>query len=275
MFLKPLVIISALLCWLLASPAWAQDKINLHLKWYHKFQFAGYYAAQQQGYFQEEDLKVKLIEGGPLTNHLHQLINGSSQYATLGSESITSLSVGSPVVILASIFQHAPEVLISLKSSGITNISQLEGKVLMLADKSIAGQIEAMLLRNSLTPHNYTRYTYDGNVKNLANGTVQAMYGYLSNEPYQLKQLGHDVNVFSPQDFDIDFYGDSLATTQDELKNHPQRVASVRRAVIRGWRYALDNPEETISYILSLKTNNPLPFGSLVFYLIFANLKYQ
>lgn len=260
MFLKPLVIISALLCWSFASTVWAQDKINIHLKWYHKFQFAGYYAAQQQGYFQEENLKVTLIEGGPLTNHLHQLINGSSQYATLGSESITSLAVGSPVVILASIFQHAPEVLITLKSSGIKDISQLKGKVLMLADKSIAGQVEAMLLRNSLTPHNYTRYTYDGNVKNLANGTVQAMYGYLSNEPYQLKQLGHEVNVFSPQDFDIDFYGDSLATTKDELKNHPHRVAGVRRAVIRGWRYALDNPEEIISYILSLKTNNPLPF---------------
>lgn len=262
MFLKPLVIISALLCWSFASTVWAQDKINIHLKWYHKFQFAGYYAAQQQGYFQEENLKVTLIEGGPLTNHLHQLINGSSQYATLGSESITSLAVGSPVVILASIFQHAPEVLITLKSSGIKDISQLKGKVLMLADKSIAGQVEAMLLRNSLTPHNYTRYTYDGNVKNLANGTVQAMYGYLSNEPYQLKQLGHEVNVFSPQDFDIDFYGDSLATTKDELKNHPHRVAGVRRAVIRGWRYALDNPEEIISYILSLKTNNPLPFDS-------------
>lgn len=262
MFLKPLVIISALLCWSFASTVWAQDKINIHLKWYHKFQFAGYYAAQQQGYFQEENLKVTLIEGGPLTNHLHQLINGSSQYATLGSESITSLAVGSPVVILASIFQHAPEVLITLKSSGIKDISQLEGKVLMLADKSIAGQVEAMLLRNSLTPHNYTRYTYDGNVKNLANGTVQAMYGYLSNEPYQLKQLGHEVNVFSPQDFDIDFYGDSLATTKDELENHPHRVAGVRRAVIRGWRYALDNPEEIISYILSLKTNNPLPFDS-------------
>jgi len=203
---------------------------------------------------------VKLVEGGPLTNHLHQLINGSSQYATLGSESITSLALGSPVVIVAPIFQHAPEVIMTLKSSGIKNIGQLEGKVLMLADKSIAGQVEAMLLRNSLTPHNYTRYIYDGNVKNLADNTVQAMYGYISNEPYQLKQLGHDVNIFSPQDYDIDFYGDSLATTKDELKNHPQRVAGVRRAVIRGWRYAVDHPEEIISHILSLKSDNPLPF---------------
>ena len=203
---------------------------------------------------------MKLVEGGPLTNHLHQLINGSSQYATLGSESITSLALGSPVVIVAPIFQHAPEVIMTLKSSGIKNIGQLEGKVLMLADKSIAGQVEAMLLRNSLTPHNYTRYIYDGNVKNLADNTVQAMYGYISNEPYQLKQLGHDVNIFSPQDYDIDFYGDSLATTKDELKNHPQRVAGVRRAVIRGWRYAVDHPEEIISHILSLKSDNPLPF---------------
>jgi len=60
-----------LLLLILGSPWVMSEDISIHLKWYHKYQFAGYYAAQQQGYFQDEDLTVRLIEGGPNTNHLH------------------------------------------------------------------------------------------------------------------------------------------------------------------------------------------------------------
>ena len=236
------------------------EEITIQFKWYNKFQFAGYHAAQHQGYFEEEGLTVTLLEGGPHINHLHHLINDSSQYVTLGSESINSLALGSPVIIVASVFQHSPEVLMTLKKREITEIAQFKDENLMLADSSISGQIEAMLIKNALMPTDYRKQPYDGDVNKLIDQTVLAMYGYVSNEPYQLYQLGHAVDIFAPQDYGIDFYGDSLATTQSELDNHPERVASVRRAVIRGWNYALEHQEEIIDYILSLPTINPMPY---------------
>jgi diguanylate cyclase (GGDEF)-like protein len=237
------------------------DDISIHLKWYNKFQFAGYYAAQQQGYFTDEGHNVRLIEGGPDTNHLHQLINGSSQYAVLGSEALGSLALGSPVIIVASIFQHAPEVLMTLKSSKVKSIKALQGKRLMLANNNISGQIDAMLLKNLLTPEDYQLSAYDGDVKKLANESVFAMYGYISNEPYLLQQLGYPVDLFRPQDYGINFYGDHFTTTQDELDNYPERVAAMRRAVIRGWSYALEHPDSIIEYTMSLPSKNPLPYN--------------
>lgn len=257
-FFKPLIY--TVLLTLLTPFVFAKD-IAIHLKWYHKFQFAGYYAAEMQGYFAEEGLNVNLIEGGPTKNHLHQLINHSTEYAVLGSESLNSLAVDSPIIIVASIFQHAPEVLITLKSSKAKHISDLKSKMLMLADPSIAGHIEAMLLRNNLEPGDYQKFGYDGDVNKLVDGRVFAMYGYISNEPYQLKQLGYDVDIFRPQEFDIDFYGDSLATSQYELDANPERVAAVRSAVIRGWNYAIEHPEEIIEHILKRPTTNPMPFN--------------
>lgn len=236
------------------------EDISIHLKWYHKYQFAGYYAAQQQGYFQDEDLTVRLIEGGPNTNHLHQLINGSSQYAVLGSEALGSLALGSPIIIVASIFQHAPELLMTLRSNQVESIQDLRGKSLMLANGEIAGQIPAMLLKNNLTSKDYLRANYDGDVTRLANGAVFAMYGYISNEPFLLQEMGYEVDYFRPQDYGINFYGDNLATNQSELDNNPGRVAAIRRAVIRGWSYALNHPKEIIHYILSLPTKNPQPY---------------
>jgi EAL domain-containing protein (putative c-di-GMP-specific phosphodiesterase class I)/ABC-type nitrate/sulfonate/bicarbonate transport system substrate-binding protein/GGDEF domain-containing protein len=237
------------------------EEVSIHLKWYHKFQFAGYYAAQQQGYFADEGYNVTLIEGGPGTNHLHQLINSSSQYAVLGSEALNSFALGSPIIIVASIFQHSPEVLMTLKSSQAKSINDLAGKSLMLANNSISGQIEAMLIKNLLTPDSYQTFNYDGDVRKLADGSVFAMYGYISNEPYQLLQIGAPVDLFRPQDYGIYFYGDSLATTQDELNNNPKRVAAMRRAVIRGWNYALKHPATIITHILTLPTKNPHPYN--------------
>jgi diguanylate cyclase (GGDEF)-like protein len=237
------------------------DDISIHLKWYNKFQFAGYYAAQQQGYFTDEGHNVRLIEGGPDTNHLHQLINGSSQYAVLGSEALDSLSLGSPVIIVASIFQHAPEVLMTLKSNKVESIKALKGKRLMLADNHISGQINAMLLKNLLRPEDYQLSAYDGNVRKLANGSVFAMYGYISNQPYLLQQLGYPVDVFRPQDYGINFYGDNFTTTQYELDNYPERIAAMRRAIIRGWNYALEHPDSIIEYTMSLPSKNPQPYN--------------
>jgi diguanylate cyclase (GGDEF)-like protein len=237
------------------------DDISIHLKWYNKFQFAGYYAAQQQGYFTDEGYNVRLIEGGPATDHVYQLINGSSQYAVLGSEALDSLSLGSPVIIVASIFQHSPEVLMTLTSSKAESIKALEGKRLMLADNSISGQINAMLLKNLLTPKDYQLSASDGDVRKLANKSVFAMYGYISNEPYLLQQLGYPVDLFRPQDYGINFYGDNFTTTQYELDNYPERVAAMRRAVIRGWSYALEHPDSIIAYTMSLPSKNPLPYN--------------
>jgi diguanylate cyclase (GGDEF)-like protein len=236
------------------------DDISIHLKWYNKFQFAGYYAAQQQGYFTDEGLNVRLIEGGPGTNHLHHLINGSSQYAVLGSEALASLSLGSPVIIVASIFQHAPEVLMTLKSNKVESIKALKGKRLMLANNYIAGQINAMLSKNLLIPEDYQLSAYDGDVSKLANGSVFAMYGYISNEPYLLQQLGYSVDIFRPQDYGINFYGDNFTTTRYELDNYPERVAAMRRAIIRGWSYALEHPDSIIDYTMSLPSKNPQPY---------------
>ncbi len=238
----------------------AADKITIQLKWYHKYQFAGYYAAQFKGYFEQEGLQVDLIEGGPAVNPQHQLINNQAQYATLGSEVVKSFAVGAPFIIVSSIYQHSPEVLITLESAKVTELSDLRGQAIMLNSDEVAGQIMAMLAQNGLRQGDYQAFKYDGNINLLADQTVAAIYGYISNEPYLLQQMGYPNRVFAPQDYGFDFYGDSLVTTQSELAEHPKRIEMVRRAVIRGWNYALENPQEVIDYILTLESKNPVPY---------------
>jgi two-component system sensor histidine kinase EvgS len=59
-----------------------------------------------------------------------------------------------------------------------------------------------------------------------------------------------EVNIIDPRDYGIDFFGDNLFATEKEIKEHPERIEEIIRAVKRGWQYALDHPEEIVDLIL-------------------------
>ena len=93
--------------------------------------------------------------------------------------------------------------------------------------------------------------------EDLINGSVDAISGYITDQPFALEQQGIAVNVINPRDYGIDFYGDNLFTTEQEIQQHPDRVEKIIRATIKGWQYALNHPEEIIDHIL-LKYNPAL-----------------
>ena len=61
---------------LLPLPATALEQVALQLKWKHQFQFAGYYAAQEKGYYRDAGLEVELREAGPETDPVGEVLGG-------------------------------------------------------------------------------------------------------------------------------------------------------------------------------------------------------
>ena len=87
---------------------------------------------------------------------------------------------------------------------------------------------------------------------------MDAFNSYLSNEPYFLKQQGVEFTVLNPRNYGVDFYSDILFTTEDELKQHPERVKAFRQASLEGWYYAMDHPQEIIDCCsTNTKSTNP------------------
>jgi ABC-type nitrate/sulfonate/bicarbonate transport system substrate-binding protein len=66
-----------------------------------------------------------------------------------------------------------------------------------------------------------------------------------------LQQAGIDYQMFSPRSAGIDFYGDNLFTSEQQISDHPERVKAFREASFRGWQYAMNHPEEVIEMILA------------------------
>ncbi|QKI89324.1 diguanylate cyclase [Thiomicrorhabdus xiamenensis] len=232
------------------KPATSLDKVVLQLKWLHQFQFAGYYAAQKEGYFAERGLDVEIRERDLEKNNIQQVLNGEAQYGIADSILMLYQAKGNPLVIVAPIFQHSPQTLITLKSSGIDSPYQLEGKSVAFYQKDTDGFAVLAMANHLGIELNLQRLHHKTDPGVLVRGEVDVYAGYLTNEPYYLYQQGIEVNLIKPMNYGIDLYGDMLFTSRKELQEHPERVAAMRKAVIKGWQYALQNKREIAQYIL-------------------------
>ncbi len=234
-----------------ATQASQQEVVSIQLRWHHQFQFAGYYAAIEKGFYQEEGLEVRLRSGDPEHQPVAELLSGEVQYAEGNSEVLYQRLQGKPLVALASIFQHSPSVLLTLESSGIRSVHDLVGKKVMLADNNQDADFLTMLLNEGISPAQVNIIPSSYQLEDLISGKVDAFNAYTSNEPYILQQKNIPYNVIDPLTYSVDFYSDIFFTSEQELQAHPERVAAMRRATLKGWRYALQHPEEIIELLKS------------------------
>lgn len=226
------------------------QKVVLQLKWLHQFQFAGYYAAQKQGYFADEGLDVEIRERDLRQNNIDQVLDGDAQYGIADSVLLLYQAKQKPIVIIAPIFQHSPQALITLKSSGLDSPYKLNNKRIAFYPKDTDGfSILAMSHQIGLSTM-LDRVFMKTDPSMLIRGEADAYAGYLTNEPYYFLKQGIEINVIKPMNYGIDLYGDMLFTTKEEVQNHPERVAAFRKATIKGWRYALAHKREMAQYIL-------------------------
>lgn len=227
------------------------EKVTLQLKWLHQFQFAGYYAAKIKGFYQEEGIDVEIKPRDLYQNNIQQVIDGEAEYGIADSVLLLYQARKEPVVMVAPIFQHSPQALVTLKSSGLDSPYKLEDKKIAFYKEDTDGfPLLAMFEQIGVQP-SIDRMLIKGGPESLVRGETDAYPCYLSNEPYILQQMGHELNIIKPMNFGIDFYGDMLFTSKNEATQHPERVKRFKRATIKGWYYALENKKEIAQYIKS------------------------
>ncbi|RLU03002.1 MAG: EAL domain-containing protein [Ketobacter sp.] len=243
------LLLALLIAW--ASHSSALTSISVQLKWQHQFQFAGFYAAQQQGFYRNAGLDVTLLSAGPGLNPIDQVLSGQADYGLANSELLLYHLNGSPVTALAVIFQHSPLVLLSLKQSEINRPQDLIGKRVMFASGPYGANTQGLLLRQGVGMDQVTHVPLSFNPQDLLEGRVDAMVGYITSLPYWLQQQGASINVIDPRSHGIDFYGDTLFTLRDRVVERPEEVRLFREATLRGWRYALEHPDEVIDLLVT------------------------
>lgn len=232
---------------LLSNPAFALDNVTLQLKWTHAFQFAGYYAAKEQGYYRDAGLKVNIVEAAPDTDPVRNVLEGKAQYGVGTSSLLLERAAGKPVVALAVVFQQSPYEIYA--APHIRSLHDLIGKRIMLEPQS--DELLAYLQKEGIPLDRIRQVPHSFDAAGLMEGKTEAIAGYITNQPFYFRQAQYPFQIFNPRSAGIDFYGDNLFTSEQELQAHPARVKAFRAASLRGWQYAKEHRDEMIALILA------------------------
>ncbi len=235
----------------LAGAAGAQplEEVTLQLKWRHQFQFAGYYAAIAQGFYRDAGLDVVLREAEPEENPVQAVLDGTAQFGVGNSDLLLTRAAGEPVVVLAAVFQHSPLLLVVRAGSGVDSLHGLHDREMMMIESEKA-ELLAYFRYEGVDVNRLQIRPHTLQIADFVEGRVDAMSAYSTDQPFELMQAGVAFHAFTARSGGIDFYGDNLFTTQEQIERHPERVRAFREASLRGWEYALAHPEEVIDLIL-------------------------
>ena len=243
----------------------ALTPVTLQLQWFAQAQFAGYYAALDQGYFKDEGLDVKIVEGGVDIVPQTVLADGQADYAIAWvPKALASREAGAGITDVAQIYQRSGTLQVSLKKSNITTTAGLKGKNVGNWGfgnefELFAGMTKAGL--NPATDVKLVQQNFDESA--LLAGDIDAAQAMRYNEYAQiLETVNPDTGVlYTPADLNvIDWNADGTAMLQDAVWANTDKLTSdaayqdqtvkFLKAVIKGWIYARDNPEDAAKIVL-------------------------
>ncbi|MBN1584523.1 MAG: ABC transporter substrate-binding protein [Anaerolineae bacterium] len=242
-----LVVVAALAA---CKPAPGPDQVRVQLSWFHSVEFAGFYAAVQQGYYVQEDLSVELVPGGFDVIPTNEVAAGQADLGITGGESLMiARAGGASLQAVATIFRKSPVVLMSLATSNIRTPQDMIGKRVGLIspakDNTNDIQLLAMLNQLDLDPSEIEFVVIeDYSVGSLTSGAMDVYNGFSTNEPIGARLQGTDVNLIFPQDYGVLMYANVLFATDNLISEKPQLVERFVRATLKGYQYAIEHPDE-------------------------------
>ncbi|QEO14713.1 ABC transporter substrate-binding protein [Agromyces intestinalis] len=232
--------------------------VKLQLQWLPQGQFAGYFAAVDQGYFEDEGLEVEIIPSGGDIVPQDALANGDVDYAIAWVPKVLgSIEQGANLTDIAQIFQRSGTLQVSWADSGIEEVADFEGKKIGSWGFGNEWEIFAAMAAEGLDSTTVQIITQDFNMNAFLQGDIDAAQAMTYNEYAQLlESVNPDTGeLYQPDDFNVISYEDTEgAMLQDAIWADTERLESdteyqettvkFLKAVIRGWVFAAENPEQ-------------------------------
>ncbi|MBE0496672.1 MAG: diguanylate cyclase [Campylobacterales bacterium] len=242
----------------------ALKKATLQLSWFDQFQFAGYYMAQEKGFYKEAGLDVQLVPFAFGTNVLEKVESGRVDFG-IGRESLLiDRARHRKIVALYALFQVSPFVFLTTEASGIRSVEDFKNKRIMITENDTEkASLQALFHSHQLK--DYTRLPHTHDILSLVKGDTDVISAYLSKTPFELERMGVPYRVFYPKEYGFDMYSDFLYTSEELVGRDIGTVNAFRDASLKGWKYAYENIEEVAKYIFDHRNTQNLPLEALLY----------
>lgn len=219
-------------------------------QWLPQAQFAGYYVAQQKGFYAEEGLEVEIRHPSTSYSAFDRMLDGNSHIITMQlPQAMRAIDRGFSVVNILQTSQHN-SLLIVPRDSSIETLNDLRrkrvgvwkmgfGETALILDKQLQLDIEWM--------------QYLQGINLLISGAIDATLAMIYNEYWLIMASGiQPKRVFAISDYGLDIPEDGLYVLSSFYNAHPDNISAFARASRRGWEWAMEHPEETLDIVIEV-----------------------
>ena len=231
--------------------------VKLQLQWVTQAQFAGYFAAVDQGFYEKAGLNVEIVEGGVDIPPQKTLATGAVDFAiSWVPKALAEREAGAKVTNIAQVFQRSGTLQVSFKDAGITSAADFKGKKIGNWGFGNEFEIFAALSKAGLDPaSDVTLIQQNFDMNGLLSGEIDAAEAMTYNEYAQVLEAVNpdtgelyqpeDLNVVSYEEEGVGMLQDAIWADEARLSDPAycgQAIAFVK-ASLEGWAYCRDNTQ--------------------------------
>jgi|JI10StandDraft_1071094.scaffolds.fasta_scaffold33004_5 NitT/TauT family transport system substrate-binding protein len=230
--------------------------VKLQLQWVTQAQFAGYYAAVEEGYYEAMCLDVEILEGAVDITPQTVLANGDADFAiSWVPKALASREAGADIVNIAQVFQRSGTLQVSFKDAGITSPADFAGKKIGNWGFGNEFEVFAAMTKAGIDPASVENVAQSFDMVGLLEGDIDAAEAMTYNEYAQvLEAINPDTGeLYTPDDFNVISYEEEgVGMLQDAIwadgtrlgdEAYKNTAINFVAASLQGWAYCRDNVE--------------------------------
>ncbi|MET0933550.1 MAG: ABC transporter substrate-binding protein [Mycetocola sp.] len=205
--------------------------IELVLGWYATPESGGFYAAEEQGYFEDANLNVTITPGGPSVSGTQIVAGGRAQMGISDAVSIArAQEEGIPIVAIAAMYQTNPVGVMVHADSDMESFEDMAGHTWVTQ----TGQVAPEYIKSTLGI-DFDTQAYQGSIANFIADDSLVQQGWPTNEVYQASSQGVETRFFSYAESGYNPYNDVVFATEDYIAENPEAIKAFLEASMNGW----------------------------------------
>lgn len=234
-----------------------EKELSLALDWYPNSNHAGIYSAIDEGFFDEEGIKLSVYTPSDPTAIISSVASGRDDFGlSYHPDILQAQSAGLEIVSVLSISQHPLNSIMTLKKSSIKNPSDLKGKVVGYPGiPSNKAMLETVLSSQNININDVETVDVGFElVKALVSGSVDAIIGaYWTHESIVMELQGYEIEIMRLEEWGVpDYYELILITNKSFLEENKSEVEKVVNSFKKGYEFSIRNPQESITSLISI-----------------------
>jgi NitT/TauT family transport system substrate-binding protein len=227
--------------------------LRMQLSWVPQAQFAGYLVADAKGFYDDANLDVTVIPGGPNVNNIQQMASGE---ADLAVDRVSTLfqarSTGVPITGIAELDQESGFWLVGKKSEGIETPEDLVGKKIGIYSDNefeFLAMLDKMGIDHDDVKTFFQGFTMEPWLSDKYPVAQMVSWNDLQ-VVYESGLTDDDLTIFKPTDYGVGVLHGAILATEDIVDSSPEALTAFVEATMEGWTYAFENPEEAIDIVM-------------------------